>query len=65
VSDWKKWVEEDELEQNRPRIKKVNKNFVCKKNKLGNNKFGPHIYKVNDDVCELCGHVKKEEGEKI
>ena len=56
MSKWKQYTEDNEF---RPRGRKVNKNVVCKKNKIGGGKFGPHVYENNSDICSLCRHVDK------
>lgn len=64
MSDWKMYIDDDNDRGVYHQKKKINKEVYCKKNRLGNNKFGPHIYKPNDNRCILCGHVKKEDTNK-
>ena len=63
MSNWQQWI--DSGDNNRHHARKINKNYFCKKNKIGNNRFGSHIYEGNDNHCKLCGHVRKnnEQGE--
>lgn len=39
---------------------KLNKEKYCKKNKLSNNRYGPHVYDSNGKYCLKCNHYKKE-----
>jgi hypothetical protein len=39
---------------------KLNKDKYCKKNKLGNFKYGPHTYVQNNNYCVKCNHLRKE-----
>lgn len=57
MGNWKQWIEEED--DGEYRYKRVNKEVCCKKNKLGNDRYGNHVYD-NFDCCTLCGHVKKE-----
>lgn len=56
---WEKWLGNSEEGVHRPPKRKFNKNYVCKKNKLGGGRFGEHIYDIGKSTCKLCGHIKK------
>lgn len=57
MAKWEQYLESDE--QKKVIAKKPNKNFFCRKNRIGNGKFGQHEY--NDNICTLCGHIKKNQ----
>lgn len=50
------WNEEYDVEE-RPnyRGRPFNKEKFCKKNKIGNGQYGPHIYENGN--CVLCGKI--------
>lgn len=60
MSDFELWEEFE------PRIKrissktKLDKEKFCKKNKIGKNRYGPHIYVSGSRYCVKCKHLKKE-----
>ena len=57
MSNWMQYVEDSREHKHRGR--KYNKNYICKKNKLGGGKYGPHIYEGDGDTCTLCQHFDK------
>ena len=59
MSNWKQWIDQPE-EKKEHQSKKPNKNIFCRRNKLGNNRYGYHEYAENSKECKYCGHVKKE-----
>lgn len=62
MSNWEKWVNDDtSVETNKNRSKKPNKNFYCRKHKLGNKQYGPHEYKDNENTCVNCGHIRNKQ----
>ena len=56
MSNWQQWIEPEE--GHRAKTKKPNKNVFCRKNKMGNNRYGYHEYDENQIECKYCGHVK-------
>lgn len=50
------WQESDSFKH---KSFKPNKNRFCKKNKLQNKQYGPHVYEQNSIHCKLCGHLDK------
>lgn len=60
MTKYNEWEFEEEKPIYHSFKKKLDKNRFCKKNKLGNKKYGPHIYNVNGKTCDNCGHMKKE-----
>lgn len=55
MSNWEKLL--DQEDRPHKHVQKPNKNIFCRKNKLGNKQYGPHIYEEGNR-CILCGHLK-------
>ena len=63
MNDWKQYLEDGEARKHKAR--KINKEVLCKKNKLGGGRFGHHKYDETNEVCTLCGHINKAQKSKI
>jgi len=59
MNNWHKLM--DEGEGPRHKSRRINKEVLCKKNKLGGGKYGHHVYNDTNEFCKLCGHLNKEE----
>lgn len=59
MPNWERWLEDDN--KSRGSSKKPNKNFYCRKNKLGNKQYGPHEYKEDENACIKCGHIRNKQ----
>lgn len=55
MSDWNNEQGEEWDEPHGHRVKHVNKERFCKKNRLGHGQYGPHVY-VNDR-CQYCNKI--------
>lgn len=56
MGNWKEFIEQDE--RSHKHVQKPNKNIFCRRNKLGNNQYGYHVYEEGSNNCRLCGHLK-------
>lgn len=62
MSNWENYLEQEDRPHKH--VQKPNKNIYCRKNKLENKQYGPHIYKEDDNSCILCGHLKHKNNEE-
>lgn len=56
MSDWRNAMDgECDNESPGRRIRRFNKEKFCKKNRIGNGQYGPHVY-INDR-CKFCKKI--------
>lgn len=60
MTKYKEWQFEDDPKPTKSYKQRLDKHKYCKKNRIGKNKYGPHVYGEDGKYCVKCGHIKKE-----